>query len=342
LSDSANYESIDIFCHCLPPAFVDAVRDMAESVPLMFERAVAIPAMSNLDARFRVMNAFPGYRQVLSLASPTVEAMVSPAASPELAKRGNDALAEWARKHSDRFPGFVASLPMNNPVAAMRETERAVRELGACGVQIYSNVDGHPLDEPQYLQIIEHAASIGGRIWLHPIRPMTQPDYRSEAVSKFDLWWAFGWPYETSVAMARLVFAGIFDRWPDLVVITHHGGGIVPMMEGRLDSGMEMLGTRTPPQHLGAVKTVLKEKCIDAFHRFYADTATFGSKAALQCAHTFFGDSRVLFGTDMPFDPDQGPRYIRQTLQAISELPISDEAKKRILNKNAIDLLGFA
>ena len=126
------------------------------------------------------------------------------------------------------------------------------------------------------------------------------------------------------------------------MVITHHGGGIVPMMEGRLDSGMELLGTRTPPQHMSAVRTALEEKPIDAFHRFYADTATFGSKAALQCVHAFFGDGHLMFGTDMPFDPDQGPRYIRETLQAISELPISESVRDGILRKNANALLGLS
>ena len=75
---------------------------------------------------------------------------------------------------------------------------------------------------------------------------MTVADYPSEEVSKFDTWWALGWPYETSVAMARLVFSGLFDRWPDLKLITHHCGGMIPMMEGRIESGLQLLGTRKP------------------------------------------------------------------------------------------------
>ncbi|MCH7990704.1 MAG: amidohydrolase family protein, partial [Planctomycetes bacterium] len=269
--------SIAVFCHCLPPAFCDAANRLLKKPLLMFERAQKMPVMVDTDARLRMMDQFFGYCQILSLASPAVEAIATPEESPELARIGSDSLAEMAAAHPDRFPGWIASLPMNNPDAACTEATRAVRELGAVGVQFYTNVGGRPLDEPDLLQVIEHVAELDCPIWLHPIRPMTVADYPTEDVSKFDLWWTLGWPYETSVAMARLVFAGLFDRWPGLAVITHHCGGMIPMMEGRIESGLQLLGTRNPPHLADAVKTDLKERPIDAFRRFHADTASFGS-----------------------------------------------------------------
>lgn len=299
--------SIDVFCHCLPPAFCEAANRLLKKPLLMFERAQRMPVMVDTDARLQMMDEFPGYCQILSLASPTVEAIADPDQAPELARIGNDALCKMSAGDNDRFPGWIASLPMNNPEAACLEIDRAVKQLGAVGVQVYTNVKGDPLDQPRYLQVVEHAAEIGCPLWLHPMRPMTVADYAGEDVSKFDLWWALGWPYESSLAMARLVFSGLFDRWPDLTVITHHCGGMIPMMEGRIESGVQLLGTRNPPQYSEAVKTDLKEPPIDAFRKFHADTASFGSKAAIECAVSFFDFRRILFATDSPFDPEQGP-----------------------------------
>lgn len=332
-------EIIDVFCHCLPPDFCRAVERAVPRRPLMFDRAQTIAAMVDLDARRRVMDQFPGYCQLLSLASPTVEALAGPDLSPELARAGNDALADWVKRDPQRLIGFIASLPMNQPDAAAREAERAIHELGAAGCQIYTNVNGRPLDEPELLGVVEHLASLGHPIWLHPIRPMTHADYATEQISKFDLWWALGWPYETSAAMGRLVFAGLFDRWPDAVVITHHVGGMIPMMEGRLQWGLQLLGTRNPPELAAAVETDLQETPLAAFRRFYADTASFGARAALACGQAFFGTERLLFATDMPFDPEQGPGFIRETLRAIDELELSPEQRQAILSGNVRRLI---
>lgn len=333
--------TIDVFCHCLPRVFCDAANRLLKQPLLMFERAQRMPVMVDVEARLRMMDEFPGYTQILSLASPTVEAIAEPSESPQLTRIGNDSLCEMAAAHPERFIGWIASLPMNNPDAACAEIDRVTTKLGAVGVQVYTNVRGSPIDRPETLVILEHAASRGVPIWLHPIRPMSVADYAEEDVSKFDLWWAFGWPHETSLAMGRLVFSGFFDRWPDAVVITHHCGGTIPMMEGRIASGLQLLGTRNPPHLAEAVHTELQESPIGAFRRFHADTASFGSSAAIECGRAFFGTDRMLFATDSPFDPEQGPGYIRETLRAISELELTSEERTAILSGNAERLFGL-
>ena len=333
---------IDVFNHILPPAFVSAVQRISQRRPLMFDRACHIPAMSELDARLRVMDQFPGYRQVLSLSSPTIEALAMGASAVELARIGNDALAQLVAQRRDRFPGFIASLPMDQPEAAAREAERAIKELGAVGVQVYTSVRGQPLDRPETLALLGVLAELRRPIWLHPIRPMTAPDYAEEPVSKFDLWWAFGWPHETSLAMGRLVFAGVFDRWPELAIITHHVGGTIPLFAGRIEHGLSLLGTRNPPEHQAAVATTLQEPPLAAFRRFFADTASFGSRSALECGRDFFGTEKLLFATDMPFDPEQGTGFIRETLRAIEEMNLSAAERFAILEGNANRLLGLA
>jgi len=325
---------IDVFNHILPPEFVAAVDKYAVRRPHMFDRALRIPAMSDVGARFRVMDLFPGYRQILSLSSPPVEAFAAASGAIALAQIGNDALAKLVEQHSDRFPGFVASLPMTSLDAAIREAERAVLRLGAVGVQIYTSVNGHPIDRPETLEVFSKMAELGRPIWLHPLRPITAPDYPTETYSKYDLWWAFGWPHETSVAMGRIVFAGVFDRWPTLKIITHHAGGTIPMFEGRIEHGLATLGTRNAPEMDDSIVTNLAEPPLSAFHRFYADTATFGSSGALECAREFFGVDKLLFATDMPFDPEQGVRFIRETLRSIREMELTPTERSLILEGN--------
>ena len=332
-------EVIDIFCHWLPAAFYRKALRVAARPLHMLTRANGIPAMTQLDARLALMEQFPGYRQVPCLSSPPIEFLAGPEEAPELARIANDSLASLVAEHGEHFPGFVASLPMNNPDAALTEAERAIADLGASGVQVFSNVNGRPLDEPCFLPLFEMMANLDLPVWLHPARGMTFADYRAEEVSKFELWWALGWPYETSVAMARLVFAGVFDRSPRLKIIAHHVGGMIPMMEGRLGPGLDLLGTRTPPEQAEAVKTNLSERPLDALRRFYADTASFGSRPAIECGISFFGDSNVLFGSDMPFDPERGPGYIRETLRAIGEIQLSRQAREDILAGNARRIL---
>ena len=319
---------LDIYNHCLPPAYVEACRRCLAKPLVMFDRATRVPGMSDLEERIQIMDAFPGYQQILSLSSPSPEAIASAEQSPELARIGNDAVANWCQHHRDRFPGFVATLPLNHAEAAMKEADRAVNELGALGIQVYTHVNGLPLDRPEFLQILEYMAEIDRPVWLHPLRPSSYADYPGETISKYDLWWAFGWPHETSVCAGRLVFSGIFDRCPDLKIITHHAGGTIPMMEGRLTGGLESLGSRYAPEQADAAKTDLQEKPIDAFRRFYADTATFGSRIGIDAGVAFFGANRMFFASDFPF------AGIEESIEAAQGLG------EDILYRNAENLLG--
>ncbi len=302
----------------------------------MYTRACQIPAMVDLDVRFSVMDDFSEYQQILSLASPTVEAICQPSFSGELARVGNDSMAELVVKHPQRFPGFVASLPMNNLDQAHREIERAVMQLGAMGIQLYTHVEGAPLDTQQNLEIIEHIAALRKPIWLHPIRPMSFADYATETHSKLDVWWAFGWPYETSTAMLRLVCAGVFDRWPDLAIITHHAGGLTPVMEGRIEFGIDTRVLRNP-QDAPMLRTT--QSLVDGLRKFYADTASFGSRIPLDAARTFFGTGKMLFASDMPFDPEGGPGFIRKGLHLIGQMELEDAQRQAILCGNIQRLL---
>lgn len=332
---------IDVFCHLLTPRFCERALEVCAAPPFMWERARKMKVMVDLDSRLELMSRFPGYRQIPSLVSPPIEMLGTPEQTPELAAIANDEMAEICADHPQEFPSFVASLPLNNPEASLQEAERAVRELGAAGIQVFTPVVNAPVDRSEFLQLFERMAELGKAVWLHPAGGMNRPDYESETVSRYESWWVLRWPYESSVAMYRLAMSGIFDRYPDLVVITHHAGGMIPMMEGRLDSGLELLGTRTPEAHRAAVASLIREKPVDAMRRFHADSATFGSRAAIECGLAFFGVERMLFASDMPFDPEEGPGYIRETLRAIREMDLSEADRAKILSGNAERIFGL-
>ena len=331
---------IDIFNHILPKPYFDRMVSMSGQGAYMQKRVREIPMLYDLDARFEKIDQFgEDYVQIVSLNLPPVEALAGPEDSPELARLANDSMAEVVSQCPDRIPGFVAALPLNNMDATLVEAERAVVELGAKGVQIGSNINGRPLDDPEFFSLYAKMAELDMPIWLHPTRAADFPDYKAEQRSKYDMWWVFGWPYETSVAMGRLVMSGVFDRHPDIKIIAHHMGGMVPYFEGRVGPGLDQLGKRSnDPDDMGALDR-LEKRPYDYFRMFYADTAVFGSIPATECGLAFFGSDRVLFASDAPFDPERGSGYIRETIRVIDNITASIEDKQKIYEGNARRLL---
>ena len=332
---------IDVFTHIFPPRCFQKFLDVAPGLKDMGRRTRNVPMLLDLEARFRVMDEFGDYRQVLSLASPPIEYYAAPDVSPEVARIANDEMAEIVARYPDRFPAFVASLPMNNPGASVEEAQRAVRQLGARGVQIYTNVAGRPLDAAEFQPIFDAMAALDMPVLLHPARGANFPDYPSEPKSRYEIWWTLGWPYETSAAMAHLVFTGLFDRLPGIKIITHHMGGIVPYVAGRVGHGWDQLGTRTSDEDYVSLLKSMKKRPLDYFHLFYGDTALFGNLAATRCGLDFFGADRVLFASDFPFEPKPGI-YIRETIQVMRDLALAPADEARVCRENAIRLMRLA
>ena len=330
---------IDIFNHIIPSKYFDKMVSISPRGKDIQKRVRAIPSMVDLDIRFRIMDLFEEYVQVICLANPPIEALGPPPVSREMAELANDSLAELVKKYPDRFPGFIASLPMNDPQGLLVEAERAIKDLGAVGVQVYSNVLGRPLDKPETMPLFDLMASLDRPVWIHPARGADFPDYRSEPKSHYEIWFIFGWPYETSVAMSHLVFSGLFDRHPNIKIITHHLGGMIPYFEGRVGPGWDQLGTRTSDEDYTLLLKKLKKRPLEYFRMFYADTALFGAREATICGLKFFGVEKTLFASDSPFDPEKGPGYIRSTIEIIDSLDIAPENRQAIYEGNARRLL---
>jgi len=332
---------IDIFTHIWPKRFHELLLKQTGQMKDMHRRSEAVPMMTNLDVRFKVMDSFDEYQQILSLASPPPDAVGAREAWRELSRAGSDGMAELCQKYPDRFPSFIASVAMRDPEGAVEESRRAIKELGACGIQIYTNVNGKPLDAPEFRPVFKAVAELGKPIWIHPARTASFPDYQTESESLYEIWWTFGWPYESSAAQARIVFSKMFDEIPNLKIIIHHAGAMIPFFEGRVGPGWDQLGARTSSRDYKPLLKELKHRPLDYFKMFYADTATFGSKAALVCALDFYGIDHVLFASDAPFDPEGGPMYIRETLRVIDSLDISKADREKLYYKNACALLGL-
>src|SRR6266498_883902 len=212
---------VDIYCHIFPDKFFQEMNRIAPRLGNIGARLRGVKKLFDLDERFREMEQFGDHREIISLPNPPVEDLAAGEVGLNLARIGNDAMAELCARHPARFPTFVAALSMTDVEGSVAEARRAVNEHGAGGVQIFTSVAGRPLDEKAFEPILA-----------------TMADYPKEQKSRFEMWWCFGWPYDTSVAMVRMVFCGLLDRYPRLKIVTHHLGGMIPYYDGRVGPGL--------------------------------------------------------------------------------------------------------
>ncbi|HYF34781.1 MAG TPA: amidohydrolase family protein [Prosthecobacter sp.] len=324
---------LDIYTHFFPARFFAKLQTLVE--PARMAPWFNNQPLHDLDERLRMIEGFAEYRQVIANSMPPLETLGGPEATPELARMVNDGLAELCASHPEHFAAFAASLPMNNPEAAVAEIDRAVKQLGARGVQIFSNVNGRPLDDPAFFPIFQRMAEHDLPIWLHPVRTAAHSDYSALESSKYAAFFTFGWPYETTLAMTHLVFSGLFEKLPGIKIIAHHMGAMVPFFEGRVGVGFEEFAQVSP--ELQAARAVLTLSPTDTYRMFYADTALFGSAAGVRCGLSFFGPQQAVFGSDAPFG--RGASNIEATIRIVEDLEVSDEERALIFEGNAKRLL---
>jgi len=293
-----------------------------------------------MSARFRIMDKYEPLRQVLTIAWPKIEEIADPVQAVELAKMANDEMAELVLKYQDRFIAAIAILPMNNLDAALKEADRAIKDLKFRGVYLYSNIDGKPLDLPEFFPLYEKMCQYDLPVYIHPMRGMEElPEYKGEKTSKYRIFSTFGWPYETTAAMARLVCSGVFDRYPKLKIVTHHCGGMVPFFAERIKQFMQQIEI-SGDQEEKTWYSMLKRDVVDYYRMFYNDTAIYGNPKALECAHDFFGADHMMFAVDFPLgDTANGDRNYRATINAIDQMAISEEDRKKIYEDTARKLM---
>jgi uncharacterized protein len=333
---------IDAFPHILPRPYLDLARSGLSGPPArVLDQFESLRALHDLDARFRVMDEFADYVQVLTLAQPPLDLLGDAARAADLARCANDCMAELCQRHPDRFVGFAASVALADVDMGLEEVDRAVGQLGALGVQIHTSVRGAPLDEPRFAPFFARLAALDRTIWVHPFRTAQSADYPTEQVSRHGMWMAFGWPYDTTVFMCRMVLAGIFQRHPGLKVLTHHAGGMIPHFAERIGKGMDPAAPTGLDFGAAGDPAARHALMIDQLRRFHGDTALSGAVHTVDCALRFFGPERLLFGTDMPFDLDGGPGYVRGAIAALEALELDDGQRYSLYEGNARRLLGL-
>lgn len=333
---------IDAYTHILPNRYREVLYKKArrhlglDSLGGLKTHHDKIPGLFDIEYRLRIMEGLDGLKQVLTMVNPPLELVASPEDAVELAKLANDELAGLIVKYPDHFIAAVACLPMNNIDQAVKEAERAVNELGFRGIQLFTPCDGKPLDSPEFMPIYELMAQCNLPIWIHPVRSRDTPDYSGESHSLYRIFHIFGWPFETSAAMARLVFSGIFEKYPNLKMITHHCGAMVPYFSQRL--AHQGQGIIDKVQHYGEATASLSRPLLEYFKMFYADTAINGNTGALMCAYSFFGPDHMLFGTDMPYPGAEG---LKRDMEAVEAMSIPRPDKQKIFEGNARTLLNL-
>jgi aminocarboxymuconate-semialdehyde decarboxylase len=325
---------IDVWTHILSPSYVRHLEDRGHGGPGAF--LLAQRALHDVEFRLSVIDPFPGYRQILTpVPGPHVSAdrSLSSPSFVELVKRNNEEMAEIVERHRDRFAGFVGATPIADPDAATAEALRCVRELGSLGVQLEEDAVNFPLHEDRYEPLFTAMEEVGAGVWLHPYRTPATPGTPQET-APFLLWQVFGWTFDTTITISRLIFAGIYDRHPGLKLIAHHGGGLIPHFSGRFEI-MPAFGNLDPSGQLQQQLERLQRQPVEYFKMLYVDTAMFGAQHGVRCVLDFFGPDRVMFGTDAPYDTKGGSYFIPQTISDIEGAVEDERVRAAVFEGNA-------
>jgi len=329
---------IDIFNHFMPKAYFDRLAVVKPGLPVL-ELFPRLKTIVDIDARLRLLDEFGDLQQVLSLANPPPEVGGPPDIAAELARIANDSLADICSKYPERFPTFVAAVPMNNIEAALVEIDRAVNQLNARAIQLFTNVLGKPLSAPEFRPVFQKMAEYDLPILVHPIRGPHFSDYESEDHSENEVWFCFGWPYETTACMTRLIYSGIFDEFPNLKIVSHHMGGMIPYFECKIKLGFRQVFFGAPDKNPTAIDAGLKRPLLDYYKMLYGDTALGGELGPTRCGYSFFGPQNTLFATDAPFDSEQGRGLIGGTLNGVRALDLPKADLDLVFSGNARRLL---
>ncbi len=324
---------IDMYAHIMTQKVIDTYVKRVGDMEIVGMRPDEGPDKDwfNVEMRLDIMNKFPDLVEVLIPTGQPLENHAKPADAIYIAQVYNDVLADLVNKYPDKFVAAAALIPLSDIPAALKEIERTIKDMGFKGIFIQTPLNGRSIDAPEILPVYERMSSYNLPIWIHPMRHHTYADYSDEDESKYGLYHVFGWPYETAVAMGRIVCSGLFQKYPNLKFITHHAGSMVPFLSGRIP----MLNCSFGQGRVGP-ETLYKQ-----FRMFYNDTAIYGNTPALMCAHAFFGTDHLIFGTDVPYGPAVGEGFIRATIDATNAMNIPENDKQKIFAGNAREMLGL-
>lgn len=297
------------------------VAKMGEFTPSHVDKAGDFDIM----ARIEDLDAAGIDVQVISHTCPGV-AELPVTESIDWAKKINDIFAGICRERPGRFY-FLATLPPGNIKEALKEIERAYKELGARGIQMYSSFNGVLATSQEFYPIFEKAAEYGLPVKIHPsFKPLTA-DAMGVAGLPLQL---YGFTLDTTLVLTSMLFKGIFEKFPGLKVIHSHLGGMAPYMMGRVDTAFKRYSKEVSIESERLPSEVYKEQV-------YVDTLSM-HVPAIKCAHEYMGTDHLLFGTDYPH---RASGTVEDNLAILDNVGFSDEEKEKVFSKNAMALFNL-
>lgn len=247
----------------------------------------------------------------------------------EIARVANDAIARIARAHPKRFIGFF-TLPSCDVKASLDELDRAVNDLGLRGFGCFANLNGQALDREELFPIYERLAKYKLPVYMHPTAPLATEATGIDIMPTL----IFGWAFDSTVAMTRLVYGRVLERFAEINWVVADVGGVLAFFAQR---AINIYSGRTEEiRH----KYGLKENPLDSFRRFYVDTADHPA-STLRCVKDFFGADRMVLGTNYPYGPEEGCLLVKNSLRAIDGLELDATEREKILGANAAHILGI-
>ena len=298
-------EKIDVFAHVLLPNYYGKMLSIDSTISATYS-FTNIESLKDLSVRRKLWNGTT--KQIVSYVNINAEDYCNPKDSARLCKEANEELINCIRENNDMFPYGIGMLPFNNIEESLNILDEIAISKELIGIQVFTRHLGKSIADKEYLPILKKCAELGLLVLLHPVFDNRKPDNNI----------VFSWEYELSQGMLDLVNANIFTECPNIKIIVHHAGAMIPFFAGRIDN-------------------IMKDKK-DDFKKFYVDTAILGNTKALELAIYYFGIDKVLYGTDAPFGimPNGATKEIES---AIGKLPISLEDKEKIYYKNLKKLL---
>jgi aminocarboxymuconate-semialdehyde decarboxylase len=321
---------IDFHNHYYPPTYLDALQKGPSNVRVTFDDDrnpllhypgdynIVVRGHRDIDYREHVLEEKGIDKQILTLTTPGTH-IETPARAVELAQMVNDAFAEIAATRSNRFSA-LATLPLNDPAASVKELERVMTVLGFRGVMLFSNVNGIGLDDQRFWPLWEKADELGAVLFIHPTHPVGV-----EAMTEYWLMPLVGFMLDTTLAAGKLLFSGVIRRFPRITWVLAHLGGAVPYLAERWDRGYRAFKEcrenldRPPSEYL---------------KNLYYDSVNFDVNA-LTMAINFAGVEHIVAGSDYPHQIGS----LDQMKESIAALPLSEEDKDRIRSGNAARIL---
>jgi aminocarboxymuconate-semialdehyde decarboxylase len=282
----------------------------------------------NIERRLEHMDRYGIDIHVLTIPAPGADRFEGDGARG-IAQIANNAVAAIARQYPKRFVGFF-TLPTCNIQASLDELERAVGELGLRGFGCLANLNGQALDREELFPIYERLSKYKLPVYIHPTAPLATEAVGIDIMPTL----IFGWAFDSTVAMTRLVYGRVLERFPDIHWVVADVGGVLAFFAQR---AINIYSGRTEEiRH----KYGLQENPLDSFRRFFVDTADHPA-STLRCVKDFFGPDHMVLGTNYPYGPEEGCVLVKNSLKAIEGLDLNATDREKILGGNAANILGI-